>query len=523
MRTDFSNNKTLPHSDLRTSKLGYAFDVYADEWRLDNSVKINWNLVNELELDGDFVIGLRKTLAVFASEVSASYVDNIDYFLRALFRKTGDKSLRVATIQNYLSMLGKDEEYKLGSIKGFILDWHAKGFEGISDEVAEFLQALTLRGNVKGKAVAKGCPHSGAYSLQEQQSILEWAVNDFMDDKLDLKEYAWLLVNMYTGSRPAQLRNLAKEDLDIQEISSGEMNYALNIPRVKRRGLGFREDFHEKDIDEDLALLLFNLSESSVRRIEDCLNYTLSEELRKKTPIFLNEDRLSQISSASELTKILKNTPDVLFMTGSQSAFLMSTISHKCQARTERLDGEFIHLTSRRFRYTVATNVARRGYGAHYIAEILGHRDIQNVKVYTENTSKDLELIDEAMSQVLAPLAQAFAGTLIESEKEAIRANDPRSRIKSNDGSGVGNCGEYGFCASGGRQCYLCVKFQPWVYGNHQAVLDNLNAERASLKQRGASQFVIQATDRVHMAVTQVIQMCDDWKAKNQQGDVIDG
>ncbi|WP_373020791.1 hypothetical protein [Thiomicrorhabdus sp.] len=271
MRGNTQTNKKLVQSDIRTSKFGYTFDVSAEEWQLDNSLKINWKLTETMGLGEDFSRGFRKALAVYASEVSGNYTYNCFNWFKKMLALTGDEIVTVATVQNYLSTLGKDEEYKLGSIKGFLLDWHSKGFEGISDEVADFLEALTLRGNVKGKAVAKGCPHSGAYSMQEQQSILEWAVNAFMDDKITLREYAWLLANMYTGFRPVQLRALAIEDLVVEQLSLGEMEYSLKIPKAKLRGLGFREDHHELDIDEDLALLLFNISQNSIQKIEGAL------------------------------------------------------------------------------------------------------------------------------------------------------------------------------------------------------------------------------------------------------------
>jgi hypothetical protein len=164
----------------------------------------------------------------------------------------------------------------------------------------------------------------------------------------------------------------------------------------------------------------------------------------------------------------------------------------------------------------MGTNAARRGLSAFSIAKILGHNGIQNVKVYTENVKELTEEINEALAPVLAPLAQAFAGTLIASEADAIRANDPRSRIRNQKGDGVGNCGTYGFCAKGGRACYTCVKFQPWITDRHQVILNDLYDERKRLSEKGASKFVIQATDRLVLAITEVIQLCD--KAKETEG-----
>jgi len=509
--------------DIRISKMGYEFDVYNDFWELDNSKKINWRLVKKLNLDKDLEEGFRRELAVFASEHSAYYtVNTFDWFKR-IFVVTEDSKLKVSTIQNYLSEVGADE-YKLGSVKAFVLDCYDKGYPGISSDVAKFLESLHLKGNEKGKAVSKGCPHSGAYTMQEQQSILEWAVNAFTDDELSLEEYAWLILSMYTGARPVQLRALAREDLLFDKAISGENQYQLRIPVAKQRSTKFREEFKQIEIDEDLALLLFNQFEKTKAEIKKQVNKDLPKELEKNIPVFPSQQAIKSIRSYEEAKATLlgQNRPDVLFMTSSGARNLMNAVSKKCMARTERLEGEFIKLTSRRFRYTLGTNAFRRGLGAYHIAEILGHKDIQNVKVYTENTHEVVDLIDEAMAPVLAPLAQAFAGTLIESERDAIRANDPRSRIKAGDGSGVGNCGEFGFCASGGRQCYLCTKFQPWVHGQHEKVLQSVLDERETLRKRGASEFVVQSTDRLVMAVTQVVQLCQEAKEEESVLEVSD-
>ena len=66
------STKKTPLSDIRTSKLGYEFDVYGTHWQLDNSLKINWGLVDELALEDSCEMGFRKALAVYASEVSGN-------------------------------------------------------------------------------------------------------------------------------------------------------------------------------------------------------------------------------------------------------------------------------------------------------------------------------------------------------------------------------------------------------------------------------------------------------------------
>jgi hypothetical protein len=212
----------------------------------------------------------------------------------------------------------------------------------------------------------------------------------------------------------------------------------------------------------------------------------------------------------------MKNTPDAIHLPRVYGTHILYYLSQKCLARSVRLNGEFIHLTARRFRYTLGTNGARRGLSAFAIAKLLGHTDIQNVRVYTESVKELKDEVNEALAPVLAPLAQAFAGNLIKTEADALRANDPRSRIKNGQGEDVGNCGTYGFCATGGRACYTCIKFQPWINGKHQIILDDLLSERKRQKVQGVSKHVIQATDVLVLAITEVVGLCK--QAKAQEG-----
>lgn len=501
---------------LLKSKFGYEFELFGDKWKLDGSLSLNWKLYDDLNLDWSVLEGIRRTLAIFAMEMSATYTTIIFRNLREMFQKTNVHSISVATIQNYLATLTKDKEHKLGSIRAFILDWDERGFSGLEKDAALYIDSLRLSGMDKGKAVSKGCPHTGAYSMQEQQSILTWAVNAFDRDVLNLREYAWLLANMYLGSRSVQIRSSTSGDLKFSKSTDGTDNFGLVRVEGKQRSSGFREAVDEIEIDEDLALLLHSQSQASIRFLEKHFGEPIPSDFLHRIPIFLSFQAVKSFRTLNECLQSLDITHDYLFMRKDEASSLMDKISRKCEARTTRLNGEYICLRNRRFRYTVGTNARRRGLGAHHIAKILGHKDTQNVKVYVENTSEALDVIDEAMTSVLAPLAQAFAGTLINSERDAIRANDPRSRIKSNDGSSVGSCGEFGFCASGGRQCYLCSKFQPWVHGHHQTILDSVLREREALRQRGASEFVIQSTDRLLLAIEQVVQLCNAAKLEGK-------
>ena len=226
---------------------------------------------------------------------------------------------------------------------------------------------------------------------------------------------------------------------------------------------------------------------------------------------------MSKLVSFDEFEQLQQKTPDLLCirMKGANPSIgeMIRRLSRLCPLKTTRikLDDGFgdLHINPRRFRYTHATNMAMLGASDYAIAEELGQSDTQQVKVYTEFNEEMADRIDEALASDLTPLAQAFSGTLIDSEKDAIRANDPRSRINNNDGNPVGNCGKFGFCANGTIHCYTCNKFQPWLNAPHAEVLKSVISERDRKRKMGASEFVLQGHNRSINAIKVVIQKCN--------------
>ena len=195
-------------------------------------------------------------------------------------------------------------------------------------------------------------------------------------------------------------------------------------------------------------------------------------------------------------------------MTAECAQEILRGVSVKNTACSERT-GDFIHFTASRFRYTKGTNLARRGIRGVSLAAALDQSDTQQVGIYCENTEETAKQIDEIMAPMLATLAQAFAGKLIASERDSARANDPNSRVKNSNSKNLGNCGTYAFCASGYRACYTCSSFQPWLEAPHEEVLNEILAERKKQKELSVSKNVVQSTDRLLLAVQQVIIMCN--------------
>ncbi|TKB51187.1 hypothetical protein FCL40_01120 [Ferrimonas sediminicola] len=490
--------------DWRKSKMGYEFDVNSDIWQLDGSVSLNLGRMRNL--DDDTRLGLRLALCRYAEELAANTTDSVFTHFNRYCDSTGEPNINVVGLTNWRATLTGDKESVLGSLKSFLLAWYDWEFPGMDTDSVDYLESLTLKGAVKGKAVKGACPYSGPLSPQEQGALLDWAVNAFTQQILTLWQYSLLLSLSFTGRRMVQIRYLRACDLVAREDNGGR-EYALKVPRVKQKGMDFREDFRTIGIVPDLYHVLKNQSLASQEYVERCIGTSLPEAIKQQIPLFIEMERVDNLTSLEQLIDELESRPDFLHMSKRTAGDELAKVAKCCSARSERT-GDFIHVTSRRFRYTKGTNLARRGIKGVELAYALDHSDTQHVTVYAENTPETAEIIDEVMAPVLAPLAQAFAGKLIDSERDALRANDPHSRIKNQKHHSVGSCGTHSFCLSGYRACYTCVNFQPWRDAPHEEVRDEIIEERRNQQAIGISPSVIQSTDRLLLAVEQVIRLC---------------
>ncbi|WP_330926643.1 hypothetical protein [Candidatus Sororendozoicomonas aggregata] len=152
--------KVLPQ--WSKSKSGYSFDFNSDEWELDGSITIRFRRLKQLDKKTE--LGFKKALCRYAEELSAHHTNNVFGRFNSYLNQTGETVVSVAGLSNYRSGLNSENEHMLGGLKGFLLAWHDWGFGGVKADVADYLEELKLKGNVKGKAVKSACPYSGALS-----------------------------------------------------------------------------------------------------------------------------------------------------------------------------------------------------------------------------------------------------------------------------------------------------------------------------------------------------------------------
>lgn len=485
------------------SRDGYVVDLLSERWKLSKDIDLPIGEHCRV-FPGDSYT-LRQVLAFYAKHSSPSHVQNLmwrlAHYVKAL---NGAELFSVESIISYRASLDKSRTWYLSTVRVFMRQWIRLGYPGIPTETLTLLDSLRIAGNEKGRAVQSQCPEEGPLTDVEMQGIVESTNHCFASDILSLTETAMLMTFAMTGRRPSQVSALKLKDL----IKLGN-KYFINFPRAKQRHMGWRSSFNKFAIIEDLWVLLSEQANYVRVLFAKSLNTKLiPAHVDGELPLFPNMGE--ELCLAHEL-EVLKS--DRLHIPSVEISHTVVGAGEKINVHSER-SGIALHLNPNRFRYTLGTNLAREGKGEYVIAEALDHSDIQNAGVYVKNLPDIVERIDKAVAMQLTPYAQIFRGVVIPSEKEAIRGNDPSSRI-SNGSKNVGSCGSHGFC--GGLApvaCYTCAHFQPWLEGPHEEVLEGLIHERERIMDLTGDLKVASANDRLIYAVSDVINRCRVVKGK---------
>lgn len=481
---------------------GAVFDPRLDVWAYrDSTSNISIDFLS-LRADAALILSAKSTLVWYAENKSPDHVKNIwNYFTRFINHCTSNTGAFVSQINpelilNFRSGLRERDSYFIGTLSGFFKKWHSLNLPGVTDETVALLKQLRIKGNQKGEAVLTMDPENGPYTDIEFESIHSALDDSYDAGRTGLGDYvlAWLV--MALGQRPIQYAALKLCDIVVGVGKDGASVYTLRVPRAKQRGQLSRGDFKDR-------VLIPQIGEKLVQ---------FRDEVRNAFRSILPDPDLAPLFPAKRSRK--NEPPGFEYHRTAQSlAGTLEGVLNGLCVISERT-GEAIHITATRFRRTLGTRAAVEGHGELVIAELLDHTDTQNTGVYVQAVPAIVERIDRAMALHLAPLAQAFAGLIIEDESQASRVGDKSSRIcdPRYDASmkPMGSCGKHGFCGLlAPIACYTCRSFQPWLDGPHEAVLEHLIGERERLLV-GSDVRIASINDRTILAVAEVVRRCDE-------------
>lgn len=481
---------------------GLAFDPSSPEWELRDAAcahTIRWKRLDVLLTD--IMINSLKHISLwYVENRSVSTIKNIHGqlfpFLKEERKCTPQtiSGISSANIINFRAKLGKQFEWKLGLLSGFFQKWAAQGHKGVEPAAIKLLEEISLTGNPKGLAVKTQDSNTGPFTVNEALAIQQGISDALAVGRMNLRHYTQTVLFSAFGSRSVQFAALKCKDLTEEKREDGTFGWVLRIPRAKQRLEVARSQMKARSIIPEIAEII----QAQIQNVKaEFQNTKIEEQSSDDLPIF---------------PKWNANGPASLryHSTGAEIGAEIRKALTEIDAKSERT-GSRVAITPRRFRYTVGTRAAEEGLGELVIAELLDHTDTQQVAVYVMATQKIIDRIDAALAMHLAPLAQAFAGVLIGGETEALRGDDPASRIHDpNSMSCVGNCGRHSFCsASAPIACYTCRRFQAWVDAPHDQILDGLLRERDRVLEVTGDLRIASVNDRTILAVAQVVHLCN--------------
>lgn len=486
-----------PLPEVAYTKAGMAFAPAETIWNLtDGSIKISLDFrkIPAAELTKH---SLKTVLVWYVENYSLSYVRNLYFRVCNLLiflavTKGLVSEVNATDILNFKADIGRMREWYVGAMSGLLKKWHDLGLPGVAADVPFLLNQLTLKGNEKGTATATMDPIKGPFTMVEMEGLQLALNNDYRAKQMGRAEYVlcWLFIAF--GQRPKQYAALKVCDVKRERLQNGSFQYVVCMPRAKQQGSGVRGEFKERILSAELGKLTYDYAQIVLQKFAKKL------ERPEQAPLFpaLADHGVPGLEFHQMAKELSWSLVDALGR--------LAVVSERT--------GEPLQVNARRFRQTIGTRAAEEGHGALIIAELLDHSDTQNVQVYVGSTTAMSERIDKAMAMHLAPLAQAFAGKLIDDGSKGSRAFDPLNVIRApeitNSFEAISSCGKNGFCGFAKPiACYTCISFEPWLDGPHEEVLAYLLRERGRLM--AIDTRIAQINDRTVFAVAEVIQLCE--------------
>ena len=494
---------------------GKIIDVSGSIWRIGPDQVINWHQM-PTSLGGQVIAALnayfKHMIRTYAPRSIVGRFDSIRLFFNTALELNVDLSRGSGLPPSLLNQvrIALNTKYALATVTGALHAyriWYIWATDadipGFDFDMAADLESFTIGGGVKGEAVLRNDPKNGPLHSTEFDRLYQAMQIATESGPFSVDDLAVMWLFMALGCRPRSLQLLNEEDLIRTEMADGTIKYELRIPRVKKPGEKERSRFRTRPLRREIGRLLEKIvaANRSARALQQDVPYRCS----RSTPMFRTAVmRESLIGTAFEEEAVRRRTtyfPDAVARV------------------TEWLglagcDGEPLHLTPRRLRYTFATRLVQDGASPVMLADALDHTDLQHVMVYYNARSDIVIDLDETMAAQLTPWGQAFMGTIVRTEARATRGNDPASRIRHLDRrrgklENIGTCGRFDPCGlMAPIACYTCRKFQAWLEAPHELVLNALREDRDQHLQRGADPKMTQARDLTISAVTWVVKRC---------------
>lgn len=513
---------TQENLDLQTiiTREGSVVDTSGDEWHLPYTYYANAS-IDFGKIKNPFIKKALKhyvSMSLRLTSAHAGYsnfkvitLEIMKFFDDDIAMTSSNEQALIEAFEIAISTARK--EHRLWALYRAV-EWYKWSFKnypelGFSELYTRQLAGMSMPGNPKGQAVRMEDPESGSFDhTLELPLIIDALKSDSSNSFTHFQERAAVALSIAFGRNPANLTCLRESDLSkLSPFEQDDPCYVLKMPRIKKRQLNARDDYIEEYLDPLFGKIIEDLilANRDVKLVYNSRNY----EKPSERPIFIN-------SSGNSAAKKSNSVDEVFNMTSDNISELLRSfvLRHKI---ISPITGSPLKVSTRRFRYTLATGLASEGISRIELSRLLDHTDTQHVEVYYDTRSSIVGHLDKASASQFSEYVSLFKGSVIGNDSEAINGEldekhllfvDEEFPDKKTD---IGVCGELNIChLDPPFSCYLCPKFQPYRSANHEHVLDSLLEDRKQrLKKYENARLGIQLDD-VILAVSNVITLCKE-------------
>jgi hypothetical protein len=412
-------------------------------------------------------------------------------------RYPGAVAITKAHLASFRDSLSAASLYKSTVTNIWIVYWANLGIPGVAEDAVAYAIEAEKHHTRRGHAVRTRCPIHGPYTSLEFDGLHKALHAAFGSGQISFYNYLVSVLSGTIAPRPEQIALLKTCDLQISRQDYGSERYVLSVPRVKQRCQTARTEFMDRELIEEIGLLMARHAKRIRERAEAA---GLDPE---QVPLFPKACRGRNVTDPMEHT------------TSSNIGRRIAHTLENLDVKSERT-GETINATATRSRRTLGTRMAQEGSPAAVIADALDHTGIGSVMIYVETRAEMLRRLDEKVAVHMAPMAQRFVGKIVRRDRDVEHSDERHVFGVVQEGEGpkdIGGCGKHSFCGLAKPvACYTCVQFQPWEDGPHEEILRGLLAKRERQAESGSLR-VAESLDDTILAAAWVVQKCREKQA----------
>lgn len=488
---------------------GREIDVLGSQWVVHTPTMrhvVDWGDLHVTE--GDVLNAIRRWVAHLLrtqspTVSSGGFRQASSLFSTPAFRQAAARGeiIPYLAFSQAQAVLGPEQRWQLHYARHFYRWCVDQRFPQFSADVARKLDDVVIGGNRKGDAVRSADPDQGPLDAMEVATLALALRAARVQGGMPLDEQAAAWLALAFGANAGQYAMMREEDIAPQWVGEQLATTLVSVPRHKKKHVEARAEFQTRKANRFIGRLLIELVEQN-----NLLHPPTDDGIAR--PLFRRD---SPLDRGPELGEWAWHLGSKAFTTLLQRAIK--------RLRVLSRSGSLLKISTRRLRYSMASRMVQEGASKYAVAAALDHSDLQNVDTYFDVHSGILDHIDRAVALVLGARAHGFA-TLVEKEDDAINGDKPSSRRFFGDREKdifepIGTCGHNFLCNVGAPYgCYVCPKFQAWMDGPHDLVLDALIESRTRREELGLDPRIIAIEDELIVHVAGIINRIGEMRAE---------